>query len=72
VTKVDAASFNAFSSPNLPPLANAEVDITSKQHHLLSVVIYATCNRTLAEKNLCLCHWNAVFKLKYLWKPCSL
>ncbi|KAM9014379.1 60 kDa lysophospholipase isoform 2-T2 [Ara ararauna] len=28
VTKVDAASFNAFSSPNLPPLANAEVDIT--------------------------------------------
>ncbi|XP_054826190.1 60 kDa lysophospholipase isoform X2 [Eublepharis macularius] len=28
VTKVDAESFNAFSSPNLPPLANAEVDIT--------------------------------------------
>uniref|UniRef100_A0A8C8R6L2 asparaginase n=1 Tax=Pelusios castaneus TaxID=367368 RepID=A0A8C8R6L2_9SAUR len=28
VTKVDAGSFNAFSSPNLPPLANAEVDIT--------------------------------------------
>nr|XP_013796270.1 PREDICTED: 60 kDa lysophospholipase isoform X1 [Apteryx mantelli mantelli] len=27
VTKVDAESFNAFSSPNLPPLANAEVDI---------------------------------------------
>ncbi|XP_056623523.1 60 kDa lysophospholipase isoform X3 [Triplophysa dalaica] len=27
VTKVDAGSFNAFSSPNLPPLANAEVDI---------------------------------------------
>uniref|UniRef100_A0A672NF95 asparaginase n=1 Tax=Sinocyclocheilus grahami TaxID=75366 RepID=A0A672NF95_SINGR len=27
VTKVDAASFNAFTSPNLPPLANAEVDI---------------------------------------------
>ncbi|KFV81639.1 60 kDa lysophospholipase, partial [Struthio camelus australis] len=27
VTKVDADSFNAFSSPNLPPLANAEVDI---------------------------------------------
>lgn len=55
MTKVDAASFNAFSSPNLPPLANAEVDITSKQHHLLSLVIYATCSRTLAEKNLCLC-----------------
>ncbi|XP_044128087.1 60 kDa lysophospholipase isoform X2 [Bufo gargarizans] len=28
VTKVDAGSFNAFASPNLPPLANAEVDIT--------------------------------------------
>ncbi|XP_053144626.1 60 kDa lysophospholipase isoform X2 [Hemicordylus capensis] len=28
VTKVDAESFNAFSSPNLPPLANAEIDIT--------------------------------------------
>ncbi|XP_030575327.1 60 kDa lysophospholipase isoform X2 [Archocentrus centrarchus] len=28
VTKVDAGSFNAFSSPNLPPLASAEVDIT--------------------------------------------
>ncbi|XP_061468268.1 60 kDa lysophospholipase-like isoform X2 [Rhineura floridana] len=28
VTKVDAESFNAFCSPNLPPLANAEVDIT--------------------------------------------
>ncbi|XP_029453916.1 60 kDa lysophospholipase [Rhinatrema bivittatum] len=28
VTKVDAESFNAFNSPNLPPLANAEVDIT--------------------------------------------
>uniref|UniRef100_A0A3B1IV50 asparaginase n=1 Tax=Astyanax mexicanus TaxID=7994 RepID=A0A3B1IV50_ASTMX len=27
VTKVDAGSFNAFSSPNLPALANAEVDI---------------------------------------------
>lgn len=31
MTKVDAGSFNAFSSPNLPPLATAEVDITSKQ-----------------------------------------
>ncbi len=30
VTKVDAGSFNAFSSPNLGPLATAEVDITSK------------------------------------------
>ncbi|XP_053553076.1 60 kDa lysophospholipase [Bombina bombina] len=28
VTKVDAGSFNAFSSPNLPPLANSEVDFT--------------------------------------------
>ncbi|TNM95457.1 hypothetical protein fugu_016540 [Takifugu bimaculatus] len=28
VTKVDTGSFNAFSSPNLAPLANAEVDIT--------------------------------------------
>lgn len=55
MTKVDAGSFNAFFSPNLPPLANAEVDITSKQHHLLSHVIYAACNRTVAEKNLCLC-----------------
>ncbi|XP_066480279.1 60 kDa lysophospholipase-like [Tiliqua scincoides] len=27
VTKVDTGSFDAFSSPNLPPLANAEVDI---------------------------------------------
>ncbi|XP_015273276.1 PREDICTED: 60 kDa lysophospholipase-like [Gekko japonicus] len=27
VTKVDTESFNAFSSPNLPPLAVAEVDI---------------------------------------------
>ncbi|XP_018583144.1 60 kDa lysophospholipase isoform X1 [Scleropages formosus] len=27
VTKVDSGSFNAFTSPNLPPLANAEVDI---------------------------------------------
>ncbi|XP_043118375.1 60 kDa lysophospholipase isoform X2 [Puntigrus tetrazona] len=27
VTKVDAESFKAFTSPNLPPLANAEVDI---------------------------------------------
>ncbi|XP_067311196.1 60 kDa lysophospholipase isoform X2 [Pseudorasbora parva] len=27
VTKVDAGSFNAFTSPNLAPLANAEVDI---------------------------------------------
>uniref|UniRef100_A0A8C6SYP0 asparaginase n=1 Tax=Neogobius melanostomus TaxID=47308 RepID=A0A8C6SYP0_9GOBI len=27
VTKVDTASFNAFSSPNLAPLATAEVDI---------------------------------------------
>ncbi|XP_035274810.1 60 kDa lysophospholipase isoform X2 [Anguilla rostrata] len=27
VTKVDSGSFNAFASPNLPPLANAEVDI---------------------------------------------
>uniref|UniRef100_A0A3P9P3L7 asparaginase n=1 Tax=Poecilia reticulata TaxID=8081 RepID=A0A3P9P3L7_POERE len=26
VTKVDASSFNAFNSPNLPPLATAEVD----------------------------------------------
>lgn len=31
MTKVDTGSFNAFSSPNLAPLANAEVDITSKQ-----------------------------------------
>lgn len=66
MTKVDAGSFNAFSSPNLPPLANAEVDITSKQHHLLSLLIYATCSRTLAENNLCLCSRNAVFKLKYI------
>ncbi|XP_037602839.1 60 kDa lysophospholipase isoform X3 [Sebastes umbrosus] len=28
VTKVDAGSFNAFSSPNLPPLVVCEVDIT--------------------------------------------
>ncbi|CAL9687023.1 unnamed protein product [Knipowitschia caucasica] len=28
VTKVDTASFNAFASPNLAPLASAEVDIT--------------------------------------------
>ncbi|KAF3701236.1 60 kDa lysophospholipase [Channa argus] len=28
VTKVDAASFNAFSSPNLAPLATTELDIT--------------------------------------------
>ncbi|XP_026159330.1 60 kDa lysophospholipase isoform X4 [Mastacembelus armatus] len=28
VTKVDAGSFNAFNSPNLAPLATAEVDIT--------------------------------------------
>ncbi|XP_071353796.1 60 kDa lysophospholipase isoform X2 [Trachinotus anak] len=28
VTKVDAGSFSAFSSPNLAPLATAEVDIT--------------------------------------------
>ncbi|XP_037550460.1 60 kDa lysophospholipase [Nematolebias whitei] len=28
VTKVDAGSFNAFSSPNLAPLASAEVDIS--------------------------------------------
>uniref|UniRef100_A0A3B3CT71 asparaginase n=1 Tax=Oryzias melastigma TaxID=30732 RepID=A0A3B3CT71_ORYME len=28
VTKVDAGSFNAFSSPNLAPLATAEVDIS--------------------------------------------
>ncbi|XP_074547509.1 60 kDa lysophospholipase isoform X2 [Halichoeres trimaculatus] len=28
VTKVDTGSFNAFSSPNLAPLATAEVDIT--------------------------------------------
>uniref|UniRef100_A0A8C8DV54 asparaginase n=1 Tax=Oryzias sinensis TaxID=183150 RepID=A0A8C8DV54_9TELE len=28
VTKVDAGSFNAFSSPNLPPLATSEVDIS--------------------------------------------
>ncbi|XP_008330661.1 60 kDa lysophospholipase isoform X1 [Cynoglossus semilaevis] len=28
VTKVDAGSFNAFASPNLAPLATAEVDIT--------------------------------------------
>lgn len=28
VTKVDAGSYNAFSSPNLAPLATAEVDIT--------------------------------------------
>ncbi|GAA6213610.1 60 kDa lysophospholipase isoform X4 [Lates japonicus] len=28
VTKVDAGSFNAFSSPNLAPLATAEVDVT--------------------------------------------
>ncbi|KAI4889196.1 hypothetical protein NFI96_012972 [Prochilodus magdalenae] len=27
VTKIDAGSFNAFTSPNLAPLANAEVDI---------------------------------------------
>nr|XP_060611129.1 60 kDa lysophospholipase [Anolis sagrei ordinatus] len=27
VTKVDTGSFEAFSSPNLPPLANAEVDM---------------------------------------------
>ncbi|XP_043118230.1 60 kDa lysophospholipase-like [Puntigrus tetrazona] len=27
VTKVDSGSFKAFASPNLPPLANAEVDI---------------------------------------------
>uniref|UniRef100_A0A8D2J6X4 asparaginase n=1 Tax=Varanus komodoensis TaxID=61221 RepID=A0A8D2J6X4_VARKO len=32
VIKVDADSFNAFSSPNLPPLANAEVDITNNIH----------------------------------------
>lgn len=29
VTKVDSESFKAFASPNLPPLANAEVDINS-------------------------------------------
>ncbi|XP_067233735.1 60 kDa lysophospholipase-like isoform X3 [Chanodichthys erythropterus] len=28
VTKVDSGSFKAFASPNLPPLASAEVDIT--------------------------------------------
>ncbi|XP_077094422.1 L-asparaginase 1-like isoform X2 [Siphateles boraxobius] len=27
VTKVDCASFNAFTSPNLPPLADVEIDI---------------------------------------------
>lgn len=27
VTKVDSGSFNAFTSPNLPPLVNAEVDM---------------------------------------------
>lgn len=30
MTKVDAGSFNAFTSPNLAPLATAEVDIASK------------------------------------------
>ncbi|MGH0126856.1 UNVERIFIED_CONTAM: hypothetical protein FKN15_018025 [Acipenser sinensis] len=35
VTKVDAGSFNAFSSPNLPPLANAEVDIKSKANLII-------------------------------------
>lgn len=30
-TKVDTGSFNAFASPNLAPLATAEVDIKSKQ-----------------------------------------
>lgn len=29
VTKVDTGSFNAFTSPNLAPLAICEVDITS-------------------------------------------
>lgn len=29
VTKVDTSSFNAFTSPNLAPLAICEVDITS-------------------------------------------
>lgn len=47
MTKVDAGSFNAFSSPNLPPLANAEVDIKSKQFHRLSPVIYDACKSTL-------------------------
>lgn len=30
VTKVDTGSYNAFTSPNLDPLAICEVDITSK------------------------------------------
>uniref|UniRef100_A0A8D0B8R5 asparaginase n=1 Tax=Salvator merianae TaxID=96440 RepID=A0A8D0B8R5_SALMN len=34
VTKVDTGSFDAFSSPNLPPLANAEVDIKTKKFEI--------------------------------------
>uniref|UniRef100_A0A3Q1AN01 L-asparaginase N-terminal domain-containing protein n=1 Tax=Amphiprion ocellaris TaxID=80972 RepID=A0A3Q1AN01_AMPOC len=41
VTKVDTGSFNAFSSPNLAPLATAEVDITSKSQGKFQSVVRA-------------------------------
>ena len=40
MTKVDTGSFNAFSSPNLDPLATAEVDIASEpQIKILSLSV---------------------------------
>lgn len=41
MTKVDTGSFNAFSSPNLAPLAIAEVDITSTP--LVAMGLFIRC-----------------------------
>lgn len=46
MTKVDAGSFNAFSSPNLAPLATAEVDISSNANK----IHLCLCNLMIKEK----------------------
>uniref|UniRef100_A0A8C4ZAW5 asparaginase n=1 Tax=Gadus morhua TaxID=8049 RepID=A0A8C4ZAW5_GADMO len=44
VTKVDAGSFDGFASPNLPPLAKMDVDVTAETSTKFCVSTKLNCN----------------------------
>lgn len=67
MTKVDTGSFNAFSSPNLAPLAIAEVDITSKPAVSMGLSLFFRCPEeffvlNLFSPSLPLVNWDTVWR----------
>lgn len=68
MTKVDTGSFNAFASPNLAPLAIAEVDITSKPAVSMGLSLFFRCPEevfsvlNLFSPSFSLVNWDTVWR----------